>query len=307
MESNRNAAAEYLREGQRHQFAEPPDDLAAENAYQAARRAAPEWGEPYHWLGTVFEKQDKPKEAIEAYQQAIRLLSSDPRPLIALGRLRSNCGQYEEAIRLLEAGLAMKPHDAEADARLFLAEALERSGALEKAVAQWQIVGGMKPSYPSHHRPMEEAKRKLNEHGGQYPLLDDEKLVFAYLKHFETRDDELFWAWQHLHAYIRSEPQKAWEITLQLITAASERELAYVAAGPLEDLLYSRAELFVGEVERLARCDPKFLSALRMVSGPFTEESDASSRIQRAAGTPIRFIDDEWPSCNPKRESNDNE
>ena len=138
-------------------------------------------------------------------------------------------------------------------------------------------------------------------------MLDDEKLVFAYLRHFETQDDELFWAWQHLQVYIRSEPQKAWEITLQLIAAASERELAYVAAGPLEDLLYSRAELFVGEVERLARCDPKFLAALRMVSGPFTEESDASSRIQRAAGTPIRFIDDEWPSCNPKGESNDNE
>jgi tetratricopeptide (TPR) repeat protein len=302
-----NDASEHLREGQRCQFAEPPDDLAAEKAYRAAMRAAPEWGEPYHWLGTVLERRDNAKDAVEAYQRAIQLLTDDPRPLLALGRLQSACGQYQEAIRLLEAGLAMKPHYAEADARLFLAEALERSGAVERAVAQWQIVLYMEPSYPSHDRPIEEAKRKLNEYGGHYPLLDDHKLVSAYLKHFDTQDDELFWAWQRLQDYISTEPARAWEITLQLIAAANESALGYVAAGPLEDILYSRAEQFVDEVERLACSDPKFLSALRMVGGPFTDKSDASNRIQRAAGVPIRFIDDEWPSCKPKRHTNDKE
>jgi hypothetical protein len=183
---------------------------------------------------------------------------------------------------------------------LFLAEVLERSGAVEEAIAQWQVVLRMEPSYPSHHLPMEEAKRKLNEHGQDHPLLDDEKLVSAYLEHFETEDDEPFWAWQHLQNHISSEPRRAWEITLKLITAADEGVLAYIAPGPLEDLLYSRAEVFVNDVERLARTDPKFLSTLRLVSGPFTQELDAANRIQRAAGVPIRFIDDEWPSCEPK-------
>ena len=140
---------------------------------------------------------------------------------------------------------------------------------------------------------------------GRYPSLDDEKLVSAYLKHFETQDDELFWAWQRLQGYISTEPQRAWRITLRLIAAANESALGYVAAGPLEDLLYSRAEWFVDEVERLTRSDPKFLSALRMINGPFTTESDASDRIQRAAGVSIPFIDDEWPSCNPKPRSDD--
>jgi cytochrome c-type biogenesis protein CcmH/NrfG len=158
-------ASEHLQEGQRHQFAEPPDDRAAEQAYRAATRAAPEWGEPYHWLASVLEKQGKAKEAVESYQRAIQLLPDDPRPLIALGVLHTAGGHYEEAIRLLEAGLAMKPHYAEADARLFLADAFERSGAEEKAVAQWKIVLGMEPSYPSHDKPIEEARRKLNEHG----------------------------------------------------------------------------------------------------------------------------------------------
>jgi tetratricopeptide (TPR) repeat protein len=275
-----NVALEFLREGQRHQFAEPPNDRAAETAYRSAVQSAPEWGEPYHWLGAALERQGKTHDAVEAYQQAIKWLPGDPRPFIALGQLQSTRGQYQEAIRLLEAGLAMKPHYAEADARLFLAEALERSGTVEKAVAQWQIVLRMEPSYPSHHLPMEEAKRKLNEHGHDYPLLDDGKLVSTYLQHFETKDDELFWAWQHLQNYIRSDPRRAWEITLKLIAAANERALAYVAAGPLEDLLYSRAEVFVDDVERLARTDPKFLATLRLVSGPFTQELDASNRIQ---------------------------
>ena len=300
-------ATEYLREGQRCQFAEPPDDLAAEEAYRAAARAAPEWGEPYHWLGNVLEIRGNAKDAVEAYQRAIQLLPGDPRPLIALGRLQSACGQYQEAIRLLEAGLAMKPRYAEADARLFLAEALERSGAVEKAIAQWQIVLRTEPSYPSHDKPAEEAKRKLNEHGSHYQLLPDEQLVAAYLKHFDTKQDELFWAWLRLQDYISTNPKRAWEITLQLIAAANERALGYVATGPLEDLLYSRAEHFVDEVERLARTDPKFLSALRMINGPFTEESDASNRIQRAAGIPIPFIDDEWPSCKPKHQPSDDE
>jgi len=295
-----NVALEFLREGQRHHFAERPNDLAAEKAYRSATLTAPEWGEPYHWLGAVLERQNKTKEAVEAYQRAIQLLPGDPRSLIALGRLQTTCGQYAEAISLLEAGLAMKPHYAEADARLFLADVLERSGAVERAVAQWQVVLRMKPSYPSHHLPMEEAKRKLNEHGQNHSLLDDEKLVCAYLEHFETKDDQLFWAWQHLHNYISSEPRRAWEITLKLIAAANDGALAYIATGPLEDLLYSRAEVFVDDVERLARTDPKFLSTLRLISGPFTQEFDSANRIQRAAGVPIRFIDDEWPSCEPK-------
>ena len=102
------------------------------------------------------------------------------------------------------------------------------------------------------------------------------------------------------HNYISSEPRRAWDITLRLIEAAKNSVLVYIATGPLEDLLYSRAEVFVDDVERLARTDPKFLSTLRLVSGPFTRELDASNRIQRAAGVPIRFIDDDWPSCDPK-------
>jgi hypothetical protein len=43
-------------------------------------------------------------------------------------------------------------------------------------------------------------------------------------------------------------------------TTAMKRILAMQLADAMEDLLYSRAEIFVDEVERLARTHPKFLA-----------------------------------------------
>lgn len=126
--------------------------------------------------------------------------------------------------------------------------------------------------------------------------LRDEELVAAYLRHVATKDDSLFWAWERLQEYIAKEPRKAWELTLQLIAAAPDASaIAYVAAGPLEDLLYARGALFVDEVERLASSDLKFLSALRRIAGPFTSECDTSNRIVNAAGVHLPCIDEEWP------------
>ena len=158
-------ASQLLREGQSYFFAEPPDYAAAEKAYRAATSVSPEWGEPFHWIGSVLESQGNLQEAADAYRRAINLLTGDPRPLIALGHLQSLRGKYEEAIELLHTGIALKPHYAEADARLMLAEAFERAGNVEQAVAQWRVVAQMEPFYPSHEKPMAEAKRKLDEHG----------------------------------------------------------------------------------------------------------------------------------------------
>jgi hypothetical protein len=78
----------------------------------------------------------------------------------------------------------------------------------------------------------------------------------------------LFWAWEGIQEYVRKDPRKAWALTLQLIAAAPDSALRYVAAGPLEDLLYARGPLFIDELEYLASSDPKFLSALQKIAGP---------------------------------------
>src|SRR5258707_7619192 len=93
-------ASQLLREGQSHFFAEPPDYAAAEKAYRAAISVSPEWGEPFHWLGSVLESQGSLHEAADAYPRAIDLLTGDPPALIALCRLQSLCRPYREGIKL---------------------------------------------------------------------------------------------------------------------------------------------------------------------------------------------------------------
>jgi cytochrome c-type biogenesis protein CcmH/NrfG len=158
-------ASQLLRRGQAHQFADPPDYAAAEKAYREAIQASPGWGESSHWLGSALEQQGRLQDAADAFARASRLLPGDPRPIIAHGHVRRLSGQYQEAIDLLEAAIALKPHCAEADARLMLADAFMCGGKHEQAVAEWRIVAQMNPSYPSHEKPMEEAKRRLASHG----------------------------------------------------------------------------------------------------------------------------------------------
>jgi hypothetical protein len=112
----------------------------------------------------------------------------------------------------------------------------------------------------------------------------DTEVVDAYLRNFSEKDDSLFWGFLQVQDYVRNDPVHAWRLTLQLIAAAPTPEaLSYVAAGPLEDLLYGRGEQFINEVERLARQDPKFRRALRSVYNESASPGDVHDRVIRAA------------------------
>jgi len=98
------------------------------------------------------------------------------------------------------------------------------------------------------------------------------------------KDDGLFWGWEAVQDYLFSDPDHAWKLTLQLIAAASTPEaLSYVAAGPLEDLLYGRGEQYIEEVERLARQDSKFRRALSSVYNDSVSPGDVHDRVVKAA------------------------
>jgi Flp pilus assembly protein TadD len=96
-----DVALEFLREGQRHHFAEPPNDLAAEKAFRSATLAAPEWGEPYHWLGIVLESRGRTKDAVEAGYRLARLFveilrrASTHVGLACLARQHGACAERE--------------------------------------------------------------------------------------------------------------------------------------------------------------------------------------------------------------------
>ncbi len=157
-------AMSLLKQGQDYSFSDSPDYIAAEKCFRKAIEISPKWGEAFHWLASALQQQNKLKEACETARQAIRLLPGDPRPLLSLGYFLVMSAQYAEAIPFFEEGLNLKPAYAEADARLGLAEAFEKLGQIEKAIALWRQIIKMEPSYPSDEWPMEEAKKKLVEH-----------------------------------------------------------------------------------------------------------------------------------------------
>lgn len=158
-------ARNLLKEAQDCYFRDPPDYAAAERCCRKAIEVAPNWGEPFHFLGGALKQQNRLAEACEASRTAVRLLPGDPRPLISLGHDLLLSGRYAEAVPFLEEGLKLKPHYAEEDARFMLAEAFEGLGQIDKAADLWRQIVKMESTYPSYDRPMEEARKKLAKHG----------------------------------------------------------------------------------------------------------------------------------------------
>ena len=98
---------------------------------------------------------------LAAARDAVKREPSDPRHWVALGVVLSRMRHWDEAVKALQRGVELKPAYAEADARMFLADALVGAGRRAEASRQWQIVVEMKPTYPSYDEPMTTARRKL--------------------------------------------------------------------------------------------------------------------------------------------------
>ena len=158
-------AQNRLKEGDQHYFSDPPDYAAAERCFRKATEMVPEWGDSFHALGGALERQNKLVEACEAERTAIRLLPGDPRPLISLGWFLHLCGRSAEAVDFLEQELSLKSHYAEPDGQFALSQVYESLGEIGKAATLWRKILKMESAYPSYDRPMEEAKKKLAEHG----------------------------------------------------------------------------------------------------------------------------------------------
>jgi len=98
-------------------------------------------------------------------------------------------------------------------------------------------------------------------------------LVTAYL-HYATAalsgrtDAEPFWAWEAVDELSRRDPEALWLFLLEAMRrTADDRSLAYLAAGPFEDLIVRYGEQFIERIEIEARSEPRVLRALCGVWG----------------------------------------
>jgi|SRR5436190_8724115 len=127
--------------------------------------------------------------------------------------------------------------------------------------------------------------------------MTDPELVEGYLAHAATvtrdgTDAEHFEAYEQLDDLVNEDPERAWPIICEIvrrITPADEDILAYVAAGPLEDLLARHPYAFIDRIEELSKRDTHFRRAVSGVWGENRMPSDVRTRIDRLLGDEPRL------------------
>jgi len=94
--------------------------------------------------------------------------------------------------------------------------------------------------------------------------VDSEQIATKYLRYFETKQETDFWAIDEVDTLVLRDPERGWEITRTLVNRAlTEEALAYVAAGPLEDLLNHHGAAVMVQIEQ--DVSPMTVSDLRLV------------------------------------------
>src|SRR5690348_3115098 len=97
---------------------------------------------------------------------------------------------------------------------------------------------------------------------------DSEKIADAYLRYHARKDRADRWAWEVVEKLVDQDPDEGWRITCILVNkAASDEVLAYVAAGPLEDLLKKHGLAVIDRVEEESRNNKRLRLALSGVWG----------------------------------------
>jgi tetratricopeptide (TPR) repeat protein len=104
-------------------------------------------------LGTAYMNQDRQEEAIQAYQNALTLLTLKPDLLAQvhnnLGNAYKKLGRLEEAIQAYQTALSLKSDLAEPHNNLGIV--YEKQGHLEKAIQAYKTALTLKPDYPQAH------------------------------------------------------------------------------------------------------------------------------------------------------------
>jgi hypothetical protein len=105
-----------------------------------------------------------------------------------------------------------------------------------------------------------------------------------YLSDKERERSSFFSAHNKMYDLTRNDPEMAWSIMkIMWKLDSSEKILANIAAGPLEDLLVYHGEKFIDRVEEAAQSDPVFKKMLGAVWQNAIPD-DVWNRVKAVAG-----------------------
>ena len=116
-----------------------PDLPAAQKELQAAATAIPLAPQPHYLLGLLAKNNNRPDEAIAAFQKVLQIDPNDVGANVNVGQLLAQQRKYPEAIAVLRTAVAAEPYNA--TALYNLGTALMRSGQRaegQKVIAQFQ-------------------------------------------------------------------------------------------------------------------------------------------------------------------------
>jgi hypothetical protein len=95
-----------------------------------------------------------------------------------------------------------------------------------------------------------------------------EEIAATYLRYYVLKQQEDRSAVREVDALVQDDPTEAWEVTRILVnTAPSDEALAYVAAGPLEELLHRHGSVLIDRIEEESRGNERLQLALSGVWG----------------------------------------
>ena len=110
----------------------------------------------------------------------------------------------------------------------------------------------------------------------------------AWLRHSYEHADQDFWAWQRLTDAAYDDPERAWEVILELVTQAQPDRYGYIGAGPLKHLIRAHASAFIDRIEARAALDLRFRQELAEVWANTLEHApDIVTRLVTASGGAI--------------------
>jgi len=90
-------------------------------------------------------------------------------------------------------------------------------------------------------------------------------VIDGYLAQLDGWTGENHWTWNVIEALVEGRPDLAWPVLLMLVRRAPDRNLAGLAAGPLEDYLARHGARVIDAVEAEAAVNPRLRRALAMV------------------------------------------
>ena len=135
------------------------------NQYQEAIRLKPDFADAHYNLGNVLGRKGQLDEAISQYQEAIRLKPDFAEANNNFGFALGLKGQTDEAIRQFQEALRLKPDFAEAHNNLGFALGLK--GQTDEAISQFQEAIHLKPDFAEARSNLAHALQMKNAPAGR--------------------------------------------------------------------------------------------------------------------------------------------